>query len=710
MTKSPVTPLCTGVRRTPVLFIACCLILCVFGTAFLVCRLQYANVKKDMLAAQEEDLAGWVSGTAEAVGLWKDALDTQAKRVSSSELYRLFAADVEGLGTIGASINDVDVNPSVLEAGEGAAVLAEQVPLMRNLLLDFMNFNGLADARIVNARGQTLLSALTRPSPVDADQRMTVDAAIKSDKLTFGPVRVSQSGLMLDYADPLQTVVEQDKNGVPVAALLLSMPVTGQIAQFLARETRQGSTAQPRLLQKRGDSLEELQVQSTRLLTVDPSRVPLNAAGKLPFERRLALTGDSLVYSIGDRIPELNWQLILEVPANEVDSRLRSQAWMIYGMGALVSAGVVLLFSLLWWMAAGREQRTVARHFESLYRVIQRQKQLLDSVNVSLDVGLLMTDMTGKIQVCNRAFSRIVHRDESELEGLLLLSLFDTTAGGQLLEGIRKVVESGENGSLELALQNNVLVAKANDEAQDPALPAEDRLFRVTLFPFMDNDAKDKPSGAVAIFQDITAFRRNSELRRQQQASTIAALVRAVESMAPHLPGHSLMMTGLGDLLGHSMHLSEKDCNTIRTAASLSQMGKLFVPRVLLSKTEQLTPEEQAELMRAPGYAYNVLRDIDFGLPVPEAVYEMSERMDGSGYPRKLKGTEIGIHARVLAVLNSFCAMVSPRPYRKRMPVRDALEKLRSDANGFDQSIVDALDAVLRTPEGLHIAVPADKE
>ncbi|MEG2139504.1 MAG: HD domain-containing phosphohydrolase, partial [Bilophila sp.] len=651
------------------------MILCIFSTAFLVCRLQYANAKKDLLTTQEEALANWVSGTTEAIGLWKDALNTQAKRVSSSELYRLFASDVAALGAEGSAINDVDVNPAAKNLDEGAAALAEQVPLMRNLLLDFMNFNGLSDARIVNVEGQTLLSALTRPSPVDKDQRETAERAITDDKLTFGPVRVSQSGLMLDYADPLQAVLEQDKNGAPVAALLLSMPVTGQIAQFLARDTRQGSAAHPRLLQKRGESLEELQVQSTKLLAVDPARVPLGATGKLAFGRRLALTGDALVYSLGDRIPGLNWEIILEVPASEVDARLQSQAWMIYGMGALVSVGVVLLFSLLWWMAAGREQRTIARHFESLYRVIQRQKQLLDSVNVSLDVGLLMADTTGKVQVCNRAFSRIVKRDESELEGVLLFSLFDTTAGSQLLEGIRIVVACGENSSLELALRDTGCTVDCTGTSSAPTgLTPGERLFRVTLFPFKDNDRVDKASGAVAIFQDITAFRRNSELRRQQQASTIAALVRAVESMAPHLPGHSLMMVGLADLVGKSLQLSEMDCNTVRTAASLSQLGKLFVPRALLSKTEQLTQEEQAELMRAPGYAYNVLQDIDFGLPVPEAVYEMSERMDGSGYPRKLQGTEISIHARMLAVLNSFCAMVSPRPYRKRMPVHDALE------------------------------------
>jgi HD-GYP domain-containing protein (c-di-GMP phosphodiesterase class II) len=157
------------------------------------------------------------------------------------------------------------------------------------------------------------------------------------------------------------------------------------------------------------------------------------------------------------------------------------------------------------------------------------------------------------------------------------------------------------------------------------------------------------------------------------------------------------------------MGLDARDCDTIRTAASLSQMGKLFVPRDLLTKSGQLTPDEQAEIMLAPQHAYDVLRDIDFGLPVAQAVYEMNERMDGKGYPQHLSGEAISMHARVLSVVNAFCAMVSPRSYRSGMPVNTALDRLRTDSS-FDQQVVDALGLILRTPEGLSIATPMQDE
>lgn len=682
MTTDTATPWFTGVKKKYGLLIAVLLALCVFGTAYFVCSLQYAGARKEALEAQKDELAVWISGTSEAIVLWTESLNAQAKRVSTAELYRMFAAEVEQLGgNAAATVNDPEI---ARDAPEDLASLSEQVPLMRNLLLDFMNFNGLSDVRIVNGRGQTLLSALTRPSPVDASQRDAVQRAMSSGRLVFGPVRASQAGLMLDFADPLRAVLARDNNDAPVAALLLSKPVTGDLAQFLARDMRQAGVVAAHLVQKRGEALEEILVRGAAPAVLDKKLLPFTEAGVLPFARRAGLDGESAVYSLGSKIPGLDWWLVLEIPAAEVDARLRAQAWTIFGIGGLISLGVVLLFALLWWIVVGREQRAVAQRFESLYRVIKQQKQLLDSVNVSLEVGLLLTDADGRIQICNRAFARMVRREETELPGMNLRSVFESTACGRLLDGVRSVAASAETGSLELTL---------------PGGDGE-RLFRVTLFPFTENDLTRTPGGAVAIFQDITEFRRASERRRRQQINTIAALVRAVESVDPYLAGRSRMMGRLTDLMGPHLGLSDKDKETIRTAASLSQMSKLFIPRELLTKAGRYTPEEQEVLKRAPDYAYNVLRDIDFDLPVPRAVHEISERMDGTGYPQRLRGEEISIHARVLAVVNAFCALVSPRSYRSGMEPRDAVEKLHKDANSYDLRVVEALDSVLRTPEG----------
>ena len=149
-------------------------------------------------------------------------------------------------------------------------------------------------------------------------------------------------------------------------------------------------------------------------------------------------------------------------------------------------------------------------------------------------------------------------------------------------------------------------------------------------------------------------------------------------------------MAQVVDLLLTTMNISDKDKDTLRLAARLSQVGKIFVPRHLLTKTEKLTPEEQSEVMRAPEYAYRVLHDLQFDLPVPDAVYQMGERLDGTGQPRNLSGEDIIPNARILAVVNAFCAMVSSRSYRAGMAPQEAIALLERD-QGFDQDVVAKL-------------------
>lgn len=693
------------------LFIAIIILFAIFGATYLVCTLEYNNQKKNILAEQEEALVLRAARTVGAMALWADGLDSQAKRVSSSELYRLFASEVGQMDSKDAGlINDPDaafMNPS-----DDATNLTEQVPLMRNVLLDFMNYNGLLDARLVNASGQTFLSALSRPSPVTEDQKAAVNQAIKEGHMAFGPVRSSPSGLALDFADPLRAVLSQETEEEAVAALLLTTPVTGQIALFLSTEARPGEAVLPRLLQQRGQVWEEMQVRSPSPVLVDSALIPdiippTGEPGKgatIAFGMRTSMNGESQVYSYGAEVPNLGWWLLLEKPASEINAALQTLAWTIFSIGLLASVGFVLLLTLAWWVVVGREQRVIAQRFQNLYQVINQQKRFLDSVNVSLEVGLMMADKNGVIQLCNRSFAHIAQREEQELLGVSLMALFDGKVAGRLLDGIHQVITKQEAQTFEVALHQGEL----------------ERLYRATLYPFVDEGSQSvegegmedtllpalreqaRQLGVVATFQDITEFRRNSDQRRRQQVSTVAALVRAIEGVDPYLAGHSQMMSDLGDLLGARMELNERDQSTIRTAASLSQVGKIFVSRELLTKTGKLTPAEQAELDAAPEHAYNTLKDVGFELPVPQALHEMYERLDGTGHPRHLQGAEIGLHARILAVLNSFSAMVSPRSYRAGMNAAAAIENMRSCA-AYDQRVVDALEAVLATPEGVSI-------
>lgn len=350
----------------------------------------------------------------------------------------------------------------------------------------------------------------------------------------------------------------------------------------------------------------------------------------------------------------------------------------------------MLLSGLLWWMGFGRQQRAVASELQRLNQIISRQKELLDSVNLSLDIGLFMADVKGQIRVCNPALAAILGKDEKDVSDQMLFSCFPMEAATTLLDRIRQVAINNREDGCEIYLEQN----------------GEKRLYRVTLFPFMDAGGESVRSsirGAVVTMKDITEFRRRSERMRQRQHSLIEAFTRAEESVDPYLAGHSHRMARLGELLAADMGLSEDGRNTVIMGALLSQVGKLFIPRELLTKKGRLTPEELEQVRQAPDHAFRLMENVDFDLPVARALHEMYEHMDGSGYPRSLKGEEILPEARVLAVLNAFCAMVSSRAYRKGMDEKEAVEELVNNAC-FDQTVVEHLKNVLKTPEGIVAA------
>ncbi|MBU4476834.1 MAG: histidine kinase, partial [Proteobacteria bacterium] len=138
----------------------------------------------------------------------------------------------------------------------------------------------------------------------------------------------------------------------------------------------------------------------------------------------------------------------------------------------------------------------------------------------------------------------------------------------------------------------------------------------------------------------------------------------------------------------------------IETAANLSQIGKMFVPNEILTKPGRLTDEEMAVMEGHVEHAYRILKDIDIAEGVLMAIYQMNERDDGTGYPKKLKRDDIFLSARILSALNVFCAMIRPRAYRGAKEPQQALEILAAESAKFDQAVVKALAEVVRTPAG----------
>ena len=173
--------------------------------------------------------------------------------------------------------------------------------------------------------------------------------------------------------------------------------------------------------------------------------------------------------------------------------------------------------------------------------------------------------------------------------------------------------------------------------------------------------------------------------------STLQALVTALDFRDNETQGHSSRVVEYAVIVATAMGVKEPHLAWIRQGAILHDVGKIGVPDAILKKPGKLDPAEWEEMKRHPEMGYRMLQHIHFLKPALDIVLSHQERWDGSGYPRGLKGEGIPLGARIFAVVDTFDAMTSDRPYRPALTIENARDEVRRfSAIQFDPRVADA--------------------
>ena len=188
--------------------------------------------------------------------------------------------------------------------------------------------------------------------------------------------------------------------------------------------------------------------------------------------------------------------------------------------------------------------------------------------------------------------------------------------------------------------------------------------------------------------------------RKEVFLQTIEALAFAVEAKDPYTHGHSRRVSLLSEQLGRQLSLSDQECEMIRIAAILHDIGKIGIPESILQKPGPLTPDEMAVIKTHPLMGYRILESVKDLAEVNRCILGHHERFDGSGYPGRHMGVEIPFASRVVAVSDTYDAMTSTRVYRKGLGHKRAIEELQKYSGlQFDPDCVRGfLDMYADTP------------
>ena len=295
--------------------------------------------------------------------------------------------------------------------------------------------------------------------------------------------------------------------------------------------------------------------------------------------------------------------------------------------------------------------------------------------------GLMVTDRDFTIQFANSAFLRLIGKDASEIIGRKCYEVFPGTLCGTddcTLANIQ--INKGSK------LYNGRRHCKVGKQ-----MP-----WVVTAAALRDSEGRfsglvEKISDAEVLHRCLNELHLNQELVRKNMGALIQAMSMTIEKRDSYTAGHQRRVAKLCRAIATELGFSWDRIQGLRMAAAVHDLGKILIPHAILNKSGPMSEPEMAIIRMHPGTAYDILKNIDFPWPLAEIIYQHHERLDGSGYPRGLKGDQILMEARILGVADVVESMAFFRPYRPSVGLEEAkLEIERKKGTLYDPRVVDA--------------------
>jgi PAS domain S-box-containing protein/putative nucleotidyltransferase with HDIG domain len=207
-----------------------------------------------------------------------------------------------------------------------------------------------------------------------------------------------------------------------------------------------------------------------------------------------------------------------------------------------------------------------------------------------------------------------------------------------------------------------------------------------------------------AIYQDVTEqkkaadqLRETLEGLRDALGGIIQVLSAMTEKRDPYTAGHQRRVAELARAIGQEMGLAADRVEGLRMAGIIHDIGKVSIPAEILSKPTRLSEIEYKMIQSHAQVGHDILGEVKFAWPIAKMILQHHERMDGSGYPQGLKGDDILLESRILAVSDVVEAMVSHRPYRSAQGIEEALKEIENNKGLlYDPAVVSACLTLFR--------------
>lgn len=615
--------------------------------------------KTSLLLAEESRLEESVSGRVSVLQTWLHGQRSASRRLTESHVFRLFAADL------------ANQDPRLPLPRS----LQDQRPYFRQLMAEFAKQNDLVRATVMRGDGVMLLSSPGPTLPVaDLLRQHGINETKKG--ITYSLIRRIEGrdgDFVVDAITDIPGAQEEDVEAAnPSAFLVLTLPMGPVLREILSNASTASERERITLLQQRGNRVEQFRlVEGAIEIEASEALNGIRPGTSAAFAHRKVVDP---VYSLAKAVSGVSWTLEQALDAKAALAPMDSFIRIAVALSAMAVLLLTTAFSSLWWRRDRDHHRQLVEFYKEYTDRTDRQRQFLHSITTSIGDWITVSSPSGEIIYANPAFMAAMTNVQPSTQGKTWNELVKVSPAIEALQDdVASLVDANSFQTVEIGNKRRIISSHTTD--------------------LCSNDGGIQ--GTVRVVRDYSNLVAERQRRLLSLAQTVDAFIHAIELRDPFLLGHTERVRTHAIAVGRQLGLSHNDLATLALAASLSQIGKIFIPDHILAKPGRHDTAEEQIMRDHILHAVDILQRIDFAMPIADVVAQMHERLDGSGYPHGLAGEQIGLSARILGVADVFCARTAPRSYRDRSSAGKTLYHLASNDRRYDLKVVAALAEIV---------------
>jgi putative two-component system response regulator len=295
--------------------------------------------------------------------------------------------------------------------------------------------------------------------------------------------------------------------------------------------------------------------------------------------------------------------------------------------------------------------------------------------------------------VCGTASTgdEAIRKAETKKPDLILMDI--------VLKGKMDGIEAAERITSQLDIPVIYLTSHTNDGFIERA--KQTRPFGYLVKPFIKNELRTNIEMALHKHAADKSIKNYLDRLTKCFKGTIDAVMGAIELRGPYAPGHHQRVAEFTHAIANEMGLTGFSVEGLLLAAYVYDISLVNMPTEIIQDSGQLTGLKLAMYQTYPQMSYDILKEVDFPWPIADIVLQHRERYDGSGFPKGIKGEDILLRARILAVADAIEDLTSHRAFRNALPLNEALKEiLFNSGSKYDPKVVEVCLKLFREKEG----------